>query len=112
MNKWIPYQIGTTLAKKVGGPINLALLLQLSGVGIYKLIEYSVKSLHKKQTTLIPEDEIITVKMSGITNDNLRFNIGDKYKILVRTAEGCLIEKLGDSDNPYFVSNEFLNSIS
>ena len=39
-------------------------------------------------------------------------NVGDAYRILESDGESVLIEKIGDTNNPYFVSADFLRSVS
>ena len=36
----------------------------------------------------------------------------DKFRVLNRDMDSILIEKLGDDNNPYFVSAEFLKKVS
>jgi hypothetical protein len=53
-----------------------------------------------------------TVTTEGQSNEGLDFKIGDQFKVLEVDGDAELIEKLGDNNNPYFVSAEFLKSIS
>ena len=46
------------------------------------------------------------------SNEGLAFSVGDQYRILELDGDAALIEKIGDKNNPYFVSAKFLNSIS
>lgn len=48
----------------------------------------------------------------GVSNENLAFELGDRFKVLEFDGDAILIEKIGDSNNPYVVSSEFLEKIS
>jgi len=45
-------------------------------------------------------------------NNGLVLLIGDKFKIIKLDGDSVKIEKVGDVNNPYFVSRQFLTSIS
>ena len=47
-----------------------------------------------------------------MSNENLVFKLGDKFKVLEFDGDAVLIEKIGDSNNPYVASSEFLGKIS
>lgn len=110
------YQQLTTWSKKVGGPEKLIALFMGSGyiIGksselVLKKVVKTVKKSNKKEKQLT---KIYTVIANGKSNDELTFNIGDKYKVLESDGKSVLIEKIGDTNNPYFVSADFLSSIS
>lgn len=116
------YQKGTWLAKRVGGPINLALLIGAAGYLTGKAVEIPVKSgikaikekkemtQREKKKTL--ESKQYKVKKEATDDQGLFFRIGDRFNVLESDGDSILIEKIGDKDNPYFVSREFLSSIS
>jgi hypothetical protein len=52
------------------------------------------------------------VKKHGESNEGLVFNEGDKFIVLSQDKDAVLIEKIGDTNNPYFVSLELLLDIS
>lgn len=114
------YQWMTSTAKKVGGPKNFIGLIAFSGAGIYKLSEIAVKQCvkayrnHKsnKRKQFEPDISIYTVTSPGESNEGVVFNQGDKFRVLEIDDEAVLIEKIGDPNNPYFVSANFLNDIS
>ena len=114
------YQWLTTTAKKVGGPINLVLMIASTGVAIYKgsevVIKKSIKAVKKKydDKKLKTESNIkqYTVKTFGVSNEGLQFKVGEQFKVLESDGEAVLIEKIGDTNNPYFVSVELLKKIS
>ena len=55
-------------------------------------------------------------KPSFISNNpeegKLLFSVDDTFKVLEIDGDATLIEKIGDENNPYFVSGCFLESIS
>ena len=111
------YQIITTAAKKVGGPKNLIGLIfgTIVGGGVVA----GVSAIKKKAVSKFEQKEseikaaiIHTVKVEGKSNEGLAFSVGDQYRILELDGDAALIEKIGDKNNPYFVSAKFLNSIS
>lgn len=109
------YQVMTTVAKKVGGPRNLFLLTLGAGGALYKCGEIAVKKTYKAVRTF--NEKTDTIKVYKVTSDgksgkDLVLNIGDTYRILESDGESMLIEKIGDSNNPYFVSADFLQSVS
>ncbi len=109
------YQVMTTLAKKVGGPRNLFLLTLGAGGALYKCGEVAVKKTYKKVRSLNEKAEtakIYNVTVDGKGGKDLVLNAGDTYKILESDGESILIEKIGDSNNPYFVSADFLRTVS
>jgi hypothetical protein len=60
----------------------------------------------------IADTKIYTVTTEGTSNEGLEFKIGDPFKVLETDKDAVLIEKIGDSDNPYFMSAELLKNIS
>lgn len=106
------YQTMTTLAKKVGGPIKLAILVFGSGVtiggaaGTYIAGKFSKKN-KKKILSVVYE-----VKESAKSNEGLVFNVNDKFRVLEIDGDVCLIEIIGNDNNPFFVSGDFLSKIS
>lgn len=108
------YQRLTTIAKKVGGPTNLVLLIAGSGAVVYKGGEILVRKAIKNVNKLYAENsseissQIYIVNKQGVSNENLAFELGDRFKVLEFDGDAILIEKIGDSNNPYVVSSEFL----
>ena len=49
---------------------------------------------------------------AGKSNEGLQFAVGDTFRVLEIAADAVLIEKIGDPNNPYFVSSDLLHSIS
>lgn len=113
------YQWMTTVSKKVGGPVNFMLLTGAVGAAIYKGGELAVKCgvkairTHKAKRLLLGEGaKLYKVNATGKSNEGLEFSIGEQFKVLEADGDAVLIEKLGDSNNPYFVSAELLCKIS
>ena len=113
------YQIITTAAKKVGGPKNLIGLIFGGGTIVGGGVVAGVSAIKKKVVSKFEQKEseikaaiIHTVKVEGKCNEGLAFSVGDQYRILELDGDAALIEKIGDKNNPYFVSAKFLNSIS
>ena len=113
------YQIMTTMAKKVGGPKKLfavvlgggALLGGGAVIGVNKLKTIVSSELEKRRQ----KEEfatVYTVRKEGRSNEGLLFLVGDTFKVLEIDGDVGLIEKLGDDNSPYYVSREFLSSIS
>ena len=70
-----------------------------------------------KKIAKINSDDVTTlgtfvVKKEAKDDQGLSFVKGDRFNVLEIDDDSVLIEKIGDSENPYFVSGEFLESIS
>lgn len=111
------YQTMTTAAKKVGGPVNFLLLVGAGGYGVLRLGEAGIKKIvktvkkHTGRKEVDPPKKYV-VHSAGESNEGLVFNEGDMYRVLEIDRDCVLIEKIGDKNNPYFVSSELLKSIS
>lgn len=113
------YQIMTTISKKVGGPLKLAGLLVGGGaivgggtVAGGVIIKNKVKKELEKKKKEAEATIVYTVKTERQSNEGLVFKAGEQFKVLELDGDAALIEKIGDSNNPYFVSAEFLGYIS
>lgn len=118
------YQWLTTTAKKVGGPKNLVMIIAgsgaVSGAVVYKSSEFLIKKVvkemkkrtDKEKLSEIADTKLYTVTVEDKSNDELVFKIGDEFRILETDKDAVLIEKVGDSNNPYFVSAGLLRNIS
>ena len=112
------YQWMTTIAKKVGGPVNLLFLTGVAGAGVYKVGEVTVKKVIKtvkwnrtnKHKDL--DSRVYTVSLPGKSNAGVAFTEGNQFRVLEIDGDAVLIEKIQDKKNPYFVSAELLRSIS
>lgn len=109
------YQTTVTWMKHLGGPKVFWPVVLLSGYAIGKLIEIPVRSLAKRfraKTTVNQPNPLISITSAGIDSSGLIFNQGDQYRVLAFDDDMVLIEKIGDTDNPYAVSPDFLRSVS
>lgn len=109
------YQEMTRIAKKVGGPKNLLILTLGMGYLIIRSGEAIVKKVYKevnKSRKHTSNKKLLSVTSDGKFGKDLEMNIGDKYRIIESDGESAVIEKVGDSNNPYVVSFDFLSSIS
>lgn len=114
------YQRMTILAKKVGGPKNLAVIIAGAGVvasvALYKggeIVKEKVRKKKNKEKLKETSDSIVySITVDGVSDDGLEFKIGDQFRVLETVKNAVLIEKIGDDNNPYFVSVEFLEMIS
>ena len=111
------YQTMTKLAKKLGGPGELFAAVAVGGYllirpveGVIKLGMNKFKS--KKRGNAIKSSAIYTVSREGKSNEGLNFGIGDTFRVLEQDGDAVLIEKIDDTNNPYFVALDFLKSIS
>ncbi len=111
------YQRIVEWSKIVGGPIQLLGITAVGGFVILRLGEAGVKKTYKiarKKMLKITSDNSIIFKVVSEGEDEcgVEFAVGDEYKVLESDGESILIEKIGDSNNPYCVSGNFLRSIS
>ena len=106
------YQTMTTWSKRVGGPINLAAIIAIGGYGFGKLGELGFKKLKNLKNKKDISVAVYSILSQGVSNEGLVFNIGDQIRILESDKEVVLIEKIGDLNNPYYVSADLLRSIS
>ena len=114
------YQWMTATAKKVGGPVNFMILIAGVGAATYKVAEVTVVSAAKgvkklieaNQYYVITEEKIYIITSDDKTNKAVKFKAGDQFKILQSDGDAVLVEKIGDKNNPYFVSAKLLRKIS
>ena len=114
------YQWITSASKKVGGPVNLLLLTGATGAVIGKLCEIGLKKgvaainarILSKYKSDDPMEKIYSVTATGENKEGVIFVVGDQYKVLERDNDSVLIEKIDDVNNPYFVSVDFLRTVS
>jgi len=113
------YQVMTTVSKKVGGPVKLAAGIAVGGYVVIRTAEGVIKTGIKKvkkhreaKEIALNTSKLYTVHECGESNEGLIFNISDTYRVLEKDGDAVLIEKIGDANNPYFVSEELLRKIS
>jgi len=111
------YQTMTQLAKAAGGPEKLAIATAVGGYITFRIVEETGCFAYKKIKGVLAQGKngersnVYEVKHSCQDESGLCFNVGDKYRILTTIEEGVLIEKIGDKQNPYFVSKAFAESL-
>ena len=66
----------------------------------------------EEERALRDEDQVFEVISDGEDGSGLRLSVGDEYRVMECDGDAVQIEVLGDADNPYFVSAEFLRSVS
>ena len=115
------YQWVTTAAKKVGGPGVLLSLFAGGGIligAVGSKIGSGIKNRYnrKKEEKQKIENKnlaiIYNIKKDGKDEQNIQFKKGDKFKVLAKIDDGLLIEIIGDDNNPYVVSLDFIINIS
>ena len=110
------YQMMTTVAKRVGGPLRFLGIVAAGGYVVLRPLETAGKWLVKKlfvgKSTDDIKGKVFSVTTEGADEQGLAFKVGDKFKVWEYDKDSILIEKIGDSNNPYFVSAQFLRSIS
>lgn len=111
------YQTMTTVAKKCGGPLKLMGLIAvggyIAGKGVEKVVGDTKKAVskHKKENKKISEMTYSVIK-DGVSNEGIQFKIGDSIRVLAIDKDVVLIEKIGDTNNPYYVAMDFLCNIT
>ena len=113
------YQKIVEYSKAVGGPeLFLALLSGASlmvGIAGTKLVGLARKNFKSNKEAKAKEQmrqRTYKVAKDGISNEGLQFREGDEVRVLEADRDALLIEKINDSNNPYFVSAKFLGEIS
>lgn len=113
------YQTMTSIAKKVGGSIQLLTIVAGGGVLICGSAVAGGNAIKKKITAKMIKKKqaekaaiVYTVNTEGKSNEGLLFKAGEKFRVLETNGKAGLIEKIGDDNNPYFVSLKFLETIS
>lgn len=108
------YQNLTSFAKKVHGPKVFVVLLIGGGVCLckgYTVIKEALTQRLDEKKKQAEAAIVHTVKTEGKSNEGLSFKVDDKFRVLDVYEDAVKIEKLEDN-NTYFVSTEFIKSIS
>lgn len=97
----------------------MALLIVGSVAVIHKggeiLVKKAVKAVKKQHAENASSElsgQVYIVDKQGVSNEGVILESGDSFNVLESDSEMVLIEKIGDSSNPYFVSSELLEEIS
>lgn len=110
----------TTMAKKVGGPVRLLTVALIGGYAVGRSVEAAGKKAFSAKKAVIKKRSepcaakglLFEVVADGEDDNGLKLRTGDQYRVLECDGDPILIEILGDTDNPYSVSSEFLTTIS
>lgn len=113
------YQTITMLSKRVGGPLQLMGIIAgggaVAGGAMVKAFDWAKSAVSAKQAEndkRVESLKVYVVKKDGVSNEGLQLCVGDKFRILERDGNAVLIERLEDKSSPYFVSADFLASVS
>ncbi len=110
------YQIMTTLAKKVHGPVALGAIFFVGGYAVIRTAEGGIRTVAKKSSANKIankyKNKTFTVTKSETDKQGLSFKSGDKFKVLETDGDAILVELLGNDNNPYFVASSFLHDVS
>jgi hypothetical protein len=109
------YQSMTELAKRVGGPKWLGVVTLIAGYVFFRPTEAGVKKIWKlargSSGTCETKGQVFAATSAGECDD-LTLHAGDQIRVLESDGDAVLIEVVGDTRSPYFVSSEFLRSVS
>jgi hypothetical protein len=115
------YKTFTTVAKKVGGPGNLLAAVAASGyvvlrgaeAGGKKAVKTTRAARKKRSAPVVGEGSLFQVTRPGSEGrGGLTLRQGDAFRVLECDGDAVLIELLGNPDNPFFVSGQFLQTVS
>lgn len=102
------YQWITTVSKKVGGLVNLLLIVGGGSIAIWE----AGKGVFKKTAEYLDRKYFIRQKEYEIINDfsyfELKLSKGDKFRIVGIDRDSTLIEILNDVNNPYVIPTKYL----
>lgn len=130
------YQILTTLIKRLGGPakavakvgiaVGTAFAASLGGAYVLGEKNGEKKAIAEmrgqaKGVKLVPVDmgpsksnpsvEYLVAK-DATSSDGTSFATGDKLRVMDSDDDAVMVERIGDENSPYWVSRDFLESIS
>ena len=113
------YQLMTILAKKVGGPKKLLLIVAATGWLVLRSGEAGAKAIVSKfrnaphtSSDYQHFGETFAVTATTGVAEGLILNEGSTFHVLDRDQDSVLIAVPGNKNNPYFVSAEILSKIS
>lgn len=78
------------------------------------IFQLTILSIQKRTIKVANKAKIqeYTIQNDGTDSQGLTFKTGDKIRVLETADDAVLIEKVGDKNNPYFVSADFLKTIT
>ena len=110
------YQVMTTVAKRMGGPGYLLIACGGAGYCILRVAEAGGKKAVKaykmhKETKEKEASPTYSIVVPYSDKFGLQLKAGDRVRIVETDGDSYLIDKLGDKNNPYFISGEKLKAI-
>lgn len=113
------YQTMVILAKKVGGPRRLAIIIAAAG-GILmcgveaggKAVWTRAKDRSGSRAINPPEETTFTVSVDTDCGPDLALHAGDKIRVLERAGDAMLVEIINDDHNPHVMAIDILTQIS
>lgn len=117
------YQRITTLIKQLGGPkaaktiaaAGAALLVTAGGAAHAGYVRAAPKVKEWISKLGQPDalaGHVYTVRVDAEDDQQLAFQVGDRFRVLERDGDAVLIELIGKDDNPWAVSAKFLAQVS
>lgn len=114
------YQSMTTVVKALGGPKKAAAIvsgsLLLAGAGLYaggqKVVKTVISRVKQRAEPCPTKGQVFKVVSDGEAGNDLTLRSGDEYRVLECDGDAILVEVIGRTDNPHFVSGEFLATLS
>lgn len=113
------YQTMTTVAKRVGGPLGLVAVIAGAGATLGVAVEHSgkaimnvVKQKRKGRKKGHETETLYRVNTFCNAGGGLILRPDNTFRALERDGDAVLIEVLGGTNNPYFVSAELLSKVS
>lgn len=110
------YQRMTTLAKKLGGPKGL--LVVVAGLGYVAIrpaeagAKKIVRTVRERGAAHPLAGRVYEVTSDGEDGQGLRVRTGENFRVLEGDGDAILIEVLGGENNPHMTSSQFLKSVS
>lgn len=114
------YITASKIMKHLGGPAKAAVIGVVSSYAVGRGLEAGVKrtvkatkaAVKKRTAACATEGQLFTVLTDGEPDKGPKLRAGDKYRVLDCDGDVVLIEVLGDPSNPYYVSGQFLATVS
>lgn len=114
------YQLLTTIAKKVGGPVVLLVGTAVAGYATLRPVEAGAKragrrvadAARKRRGASGAVTRSYTVNADADAGGGLLLSEGDVFLVLERDGDAVLVELEGNADNPFYVSAALLVAVS
>ena len=116
MNNLGFYKTIVVFIKRVGGPqkfIRLVSCVLCSLVGASGTVGFfGGRAFQKRKAGIDNEQQTPLRVCNTLHNEELTLNNGDKIRIIARDGDAIIIEKIGDTNNPYVISSDDLNRLT